>query len=311
MSQAKLKVYEYDEDAIKGRREITLIGGEDVEHVTDASKADVFVVPVSFMFMGEGRDYDKCLAALRGLPHYEGNERRHVVYDCIEHTRPPEDPVIYFRSGDCPQTLLDANPHAIAWPWPVEDYAGPRADAPKFQWDCGYIGYNTNHDLTPRAVRSCTDNAQMNFRYTEHDHAWGWQRDHGSTDPVYVAETKRRRDEFLAIMYGSRCTLEPVAAEGIWRYRFFESWSASRLPVHIGDGCGRPFADQIPYDDLALFIPSAMVDRTGELVMAWLEGLGDAELVDRGRAARGYFEKYLDRQRWPSIMAGVVRARLA
>lgn len=322
-----MKVYTYPAEEW-GQGGVRLAGIH-VEHVDRAQDADVFVVPQTLAFL-IGRHQDEANAKrFLELPYLNGRESRHVVLEIAEHCPPPPVPgVLYFRAGDCGQDLVDRYPSLIPWPWPVDDLgylqplpiAGesarrlpngePAGVSPGFKWDCGYVGYNTGLDLTPRAIQSCEARADLTCAFERHDEAWGWQRDHDSTDPVYKAETDRRRARFLQVLQGSRVTLEAVAGRGVWRYRFFESWSAGRIPVHIGDGCARPFGSEIDYEELAIFVPESDVDRTGEIVRDWIDARKDGLIVELGRRARAAYENLLHRDRWPELMADEVRLRL-
>lgn len=282
--------------------------------VDDPAQADVFCVPGTLATFAAPHDHEANARKFLSLPHLAGNEHRHVVIDVADNAPPPPVPgCIYFRSGDCPEAMLEEYPTMVPWPWPSDDL-GECSELPTegFRWHIGYVGYGTPLDLTPRATASVERHGPpLSYFIQKHDEAYWGGIDHKSTDPEIQETIRYRRRAYLDTLRNSRLTLHAVAKRGSWRYRFFEAWSAERIPLHIGDGCARPLAEHIPYDDLAVWVPEADVDRAGSYAMEFLSRVSDRELIERGRTARYHWARWLDRRRWPEIMAGIVRARLA
>jgi hypothetical protein len=78
-----------------------------------------------------------------------------------------------------------------------------------------------------------------------------------------------------------------------WNLRFLELLSAGTIPVVIADGLRMPFEQLIPWDDVIVKLPEALVKRgDGDEIIAPLLAMSPAEVLQRGRLCRHIFETY-------------------
>ena len=299
------------------------IVGPDVIEVPRAEDADVIVV-ANCLF----EPFRKPAAwdALWADPLIRARPSRVVAYDCADdECIPPLPGCHYFRCG-APRRMCDAYPSLIAFPWPSPDL-GPWAatyapEAAARPYVASFVGWSTGRAETPAAVasvrRAFPDTAYLVEYQGFHGHAKladGHTNDpkagnHRLGDPPGTAETVRREDEYRRAMFGSLAVLAPQSIPGVLRYRVTEASSCARVPVIVGDGHVFPFADRIPWDDLTIQVPSAEAHRTGEILLDRLTAWGPDGFVARGQRLRAAWERWLDKDRHPALMAEVVRERL-
>jgi hypothetical protein len=256
----------------------------------DPSDADVLVCPV------EIHEWQRTGRKPRmELPSIDSLRRLLVsnVGECEEVASPPG--CIALRC-DAVQSVMDRDPWTIPWPWPVEDrkdcMAYPDGE-PRF--DVSFVGMVWPNGLNRRAI-DVIRRSSLRADIVERERFFG-----------YVdADTQRAwTSRFLVSTAQSRFMLAPCSRlSGVLRYRVFEALSAGRVPVIIGDGVVLPFADQIPWDCLAVRVASRDVVQLPDIIQNWLGGDVD------GQVARRVYEQWLCRDRWPEIAAWCVRRRL-
>lgn len=80
--------------------------------------------------------------------------------------------------------------------------------------------------------------------------------------------------------------------------RFYETLSASRVPLFLDTDSVLPLEEVISYDDFIIRVPSRDVTRISEYVHAWSEGRRGDVLNEYGRKARHAYETYLRLDRY-------------
>lgn len=299
MDIPKLRIYRYKDEEFQVKPGMSKNGGVRLvgEHVDDPKDADVFVVPQAIWGLLGGTH--------KTLPYIKGNESRHLFFDMIE--KWPSLGVgrcIYIRAATR-QSYLQKEPSAVSWSWPVEDYKD-RMELPEggFKYDISFVGWRTPREDTEKACHSVKRLSSCSSFIRVHRDFYGYR------DPKTDPEAVRRRIEFLDVQQVSRLLLCPQSVYGVFRYRFFEALSAGRIPVHIGYDYVLPFADRIPWNDIAFFIHTKDASRAGELCMEWLKGKSDDDLIEMGKLGREMYDKWLHRDRWPEHMTIVVGEKL-
>jgi len=269
---------------------------EGIEITDDPTVADLFVCPGAlFLFAG-----DK--SALEKFPYIKGKESRLICFDVSDH----ED---IFTTKDAMlircnlrKWMLEAHPHSLSFAGPVEDYA-ECIEVPEqgFKYDVSFQGWLSS-DARKTAAASCNV-PELKCDFAAYSDFTGYLK---ADDP----ELARRRSEFRRSMRESRLALCPESIPGVFPYRFFEACSAGRVPILICSGHVFPFADQIPYSEFIIEIPSTDAHTAASVAIEFLKTHSDAELIEMGLKARHYWEKFLDCRLWPKTMSDAVVAKL-
>jgi hypothetical protein len=262
-----------------------------VEHTDNPNEANLFICPGTLALFPEPEDL------IRRLPYYRGREARHVFIAIDESPTIYDSPALFFRCNL--KTYMKARDiNALALPWPVDDFA-ECIDVPAggFIYDVSFHGW-VFFSLRFEATDSCqAQGLQCDFalypNFTGHIY--------------HEPEGLRRRCLFRQSMKHSRLALCPESVPGDFPYRFFEAMSAGRIPVLVGSDQVFPFADEIPYNDFTIHVPRGEVSHTGKILAQYLDQISDVELIERGKLARQYWERYLDREKWPQLMTYAVK----
>lgn len=277
-----------------------------IDVTADPAEADLFVVPGNlriFELPGQYGVLDH--TKLYRLPYLRGNEARTVVFDVSDNfTRPINLPLLFIRC-DVRVWMLPYDRNTIQMAWPVADfyeYLAPPLGG--FKYDISFHGWISS-DARREAFESCEAAVGLKRDFVGYPHFTGYLDTPGRPeyDPVEFA---RRSREFKRSMQESRIALCPESIPGVLPYRFFEAMSAGRVPLLVGRDYVLPFEDVIPYDDFTIrcYNPKeagAMAQRLPS----------DEDLIERGQLARQYWTRYLNRDKWPSMMAWAVRKKLA
>lgn len=268
-----------------------------IDVTENPAEADLFTVPGALTHLF------KNTAALERLPHFKGNEEKHVFFDCSDHEPLYGKPSLFIRCNTR-DWYLAKDPNTISWPWPVEDYS-ECIGVPEggFKYDVSFQGWEWS-DARKASLKSCRENDALKCDFSAYTDFFGYLK---PTDP----EFHRRRAEFRRSMKESRVALCPESIPGVFPYRFFEAMSAGRVPLLVGSGYVLPFADEIPYDDFIFTLPSDKASQAGDLIRNLVLATRiDAQLVQMGRMARQYWEEFLDSRRWPELMAYAVKRKI-
>lgn len=273
------------------------------EPTTDPQSADVFIVPWEIWQLNRAGQLD---TIWQRLPHLKGNERRHVVFSCGEDTwAMPGLDAIWIRS-DATRHVMANNPTCWPWPWPCADFS-ELVDTPESERvvDVGFQGWVSTPECGD-AMEACasTDGLRAVMR--------GDRRFYGYVERDTPEEAARLAQSYRELLSQSRmwlCTRS--RPEGVHRYRLWETMSAGRIAVLLGDGAVFPFGDRIDYSAFTFQIPENAIWSTGALCKAFLANTPPEELRERGQIGHDAWAKYLDRRRWPEILDMVVREALA
>jgi hypothetical protein len=258
------------------------------------AEADVFVSSVLLANLADR-------AAMARLPHFVAHEKRHVFLDMTDLKYEYGGTTALLLRCCLNQTMLEDDPRSLAWPWPVEDWGEqgqvlpPPADG--FRYDAtfhGWLSTNTRRNV----VNSCCKALGARFyvaAYAEH---------FGQVDD---REAARRRAAYATSLRDARLSLCPESDPGVLPYRFYEALAAGRPPVLFSTGYVLPWADEIPWADIAFMYPEAEAVRAGEIVRDILRRHNDDDLRERGRLGREWWIRRLDRRGWNEQFALTVQ----
>lgn len=268
---------------------------EGVEHVTDSKDADIFICPGPL-----------CTAHTYGLdrlPFMKGNEARHVFLDVSDYfTKPIGKPCMFIRCN-MRTWMSEKDPGSISCAWPVEDYS-ECLDIPQdgFTYDISFHGW-LSADTRIKSSRACKRNPGLVSDIATYTDFTGY---------IYnEPEGIRRRAAFRKSMQKSRLALCPESISGVFPYRFFEAMSAGRVPLLVGSDFVFPFADEIPYSDFILQCSRENAAHADTVAVDFLAKTSDAELIEKGKQARAYWERFLDARLWPKLHAYAVSKKMS
>jgi hypothetical protein len=273
---------------------------EGIDVTENPSEADLFVIPGTFSLFQDNGNVKRDM--LERLPHWKGNEARHVAFDVSDYfTKAIDLPIIFLRC-DVRTWMLPTDVNTIQMAWPVEDL-GQCVPVPEggFKYDISFHAWLSSN------VRRYSSDAILASRRLNHDierypDFYGYIEN----EP----EGKRRRKEFLRSLQESRIALCPESIPGVLPYRFFEAMSAGRVPFLISSNYVLPFADEIPYEKFCIWCSAETPSEAAAIAGDVLNRMSDADLIDAGKIARYWWEQKLDSRNWPRIMAEAVTAKL-
>lgn len=75
--------------------------------------------------------------------------------------------------------------------------------------------------------------------------------------------------------------------------RFYETFSASRIPLFVDTDCVLPLEEIIPYDELMIRIPSTGIKMLPARLEAWAGKQNPESIIARQKRARGVYDEYL------------------
>lgn len=112
---------------------------------------------------------------------------------------------------------------------------------------------------------------------------------------IYPADerTKMRR-EYVEHMMRNDYIFCPRGA-GNYSTRLFETVAAGRIPILIDTHLVMPFADVIPWQEIAVWVPISEIDRLDEKVLEFHARLGESGYRALQTQLRNIFEQYLSR----------------
>lgn len=256
-------------------------------------EADIFVCPGPLMLFQDPAMLDR-------FPYMSGRETHHVFFDVSDYEPVYSKPCLFIRCNTR-DWYLHSDPNTISWAWPVENYA-ECIDVPEggFKFDVSFQGWLSS-DARKAAVESCRQ-SDLKFDIAGYPDFCGYIYDQ--------PEGIRRRAEFRRSMRESRVCLCPESIPGVFPYRFFEAMSAGRVPLLVGSSFMLPFADEIPYSEFSLFVPSSRAIDAADAVRRLIGGCSDAQIVEMGLKARQYWLRFLNRDDWPRTMSYAVCKKL-
>lgn len=273
-----------------------------IEVTEDYRVADVFVCPGSLRLFEQSSGVLD-MRKLKELPHFEGNESRHVFFDVSDNfTMPTRLPIMFIRC-DARSWMMPHDVNTIQMAWPVDDL-GQCVEPPEdgLKYDIGFHGWVSS--LVRRvSVESCLNTEGLKTDIEGHKDFYGYLRD---IDP----EQHRRRGNFLRSLKESRLQLCGESIEGVFPYRFWETLSAGRVPLLIGSDFVYPFADEIDYDQFTVKCPRIDAPAAGQIALDFVRGRTDEEILAMGKLARAAWVKFCDSRNWPQLHAYAVQKKL-
>ncbi len=266
-----------------------------IEETSSPEAADVFVVPGNLSLFKNPRELDR-------LPYMRSKEDRHVLFDCSDN-EPLFDKRCIFIRCNTRDWYLKRDPNTISWSWPVENFEEV-VEIPSngFRFDVSHQAWMSSQTRID-ASKSCRENADLKCDIAEYNDFTGYIYD--------KPEGIRRRAEFRRSMRESRVALCPESIPGVFPYRFFEAMSAGRVPCLVGSGYVLPWSDRIPYSEFCIFVSSQEASSAGVVLREFIRNTPDEKIIEMGRAARRYWERWLDRDKWTSLMAEAVLEKVA
>lgn len=268
-----------------------------LEVVNSPSSADIFVCP------GDRRLFRSTDDLSNRLQFFRQNPARHVFFDCCEDWMVFNSPAVFIRCNTL-KHFFDSDPNTISWPWPVES-CGECVPVPSegFTFDISFHGWIKSHPAREIATEACLGTSGIIFDYSGYRDFFGYLKE---GNPEYW----RRRIAYRDSLRRSRVALCPQSIVGIFPYRFYEAMSAGRIPILVGEDFSYPFADEIPYGQFSLELPTA-TPNLGQVILNFIRSHSDSEIIAKGQLARHYWEHYLDRDQWPRLMQYAVEKKFA
>jgi hypothetical protein len=83
---------------------------------------------------------------------------------------------------------------------------------------------------------------------------------------------------------------------GNFSFRFYDTLCMGRIPVLIDTECILPFTDEINWRDLIVIIPVHEIPQIEKFILDFHKKLSKNEFVERQKALRKIWEKYLERE---------------
>ena len=269
-----------------------------IPRTTDPADADIFVCPVMIHHMGTLTGRGECdLTRLKSLPYIDGNEARHVFFNCGDTflTAVPGESVIF--RGDATLGLKYVNPRTYNLPWPAKDANRPEFKCIPPKFDVSFIGWAST-PLTQQVAQSCVD-AGLRCDIELYNEFFGYiERD----DPE---RAQKMWDRYTRSINQSTFALCPRSIpEGVIRYRFFEAMSAGCIPVLHGDGTLFPWLDRIGWNKACIQMPEAHAGETGAILTAWLERTDEIE--ERRHYTQWAWRNFIDSRHWVRLATDTV-----
>jgi hypothetical protein len=266
----------------------------------NASNADLFWIGIDAGHIEAYHGGARAVAqSLPRLPHWAGNERRHVAYFCSDGAEPTGLPCIMFRQSFYKDR---ADENSIAWPYAVEDFGAlVTDDFSSLKYDVSFVGSKASSKSRIESFDSVAMTPQLDSFLDDSRMHWG---------SIEHAETgKQRKALFVKSMRESALVLA-ARGGGLSCYRFLEAMSAGRVPVLLADDWVLPHIDLINWEHIIIQIPECRAKDTGSILLEYLRRISDEELAEMGRECRLAWTQYLAPAVWPAMMERCVRGRL-
>lgn len=257
--------------------------------------AGIFVVPGSLALFRDPKSLAK-------LPYFNGREHIHVFFDVSDYETKYNQPSLFIRCNLRPWNF-PADPNSIQLAWPVEDFAECQ-ELPdgRFKYDVTFQGWNWS-ETRQISTAACLRNNALNCDIALHKEFFGYIEG--------TEEGNRRRAEYIRSLKECRVALCPESINGVFPYRFFEAMSAARVPVLVGSDFVWPFQEEVPYESFTVMVPRDKAHQVDRYIFDFVRSHSDDAIIEMGRRARGYWEKWLDSRKWPELMAYAVTKQLA
>lgn len=308
-----MKIHYLSEDALAGLGysgfcPITFKGGETVpEYMMD--KADVVFIPLPLREVIEpghqGKHMDRH-ALSRIIDHFKLKEERVVAYDCSdwEEDYSMTNPNCLFIRCNTKGWMKRKMPRTISWPWPVEDFkdivappeGGFKYDVSAHMW----LSSNVRHNACESVQKTFGSRADLVTRKQFYGYI---ERD----EPERAKELKKAFKESMRV---SRLSLCPGSIHSVFPYRFFEAMSAGRVPVLFCTDYVLPWRDEIPWDEITFRFEANDSANSGPICADILSKHPDDELLFMGERARGFWDRWLNRDKFPELMYEAVERQM-
>ena len=109
------------------------------------------------------------------------------------------------------------------------------------------------------------------------------------TDPADPLPKTQQRQRFLANLHGHAYVL-CGSGYGNYSYRFYEALSAGRIPVLLNSHCVLPFAEEIPWRELVVWLPPHQINEAAERITAFHSRFNDESFAAHQRRLREVWE---------------------
>jgi len=275
-----------------------------IEVTENPSEADVFVCPGNIrIFCATMDSGDLQAKKLRKLPYFQGNESRHVFFDCSDYFKAAVNMPIMFIRCDVRTWMLPNDPNTLPTPWPVEDFS-ECISLPEggFSADVSFHGWLST-DTRRQSSSACINNNEIRCDMATYPDFFGHIKDQ--------RELERRRLAHRGSMKRSRTVLCPESIPGVLPYRFFEAMSAGRVPLLVGSDYVLPFAEEIDYSAFTLFCGRDDASKADIIARDFCGQHSDPRIMDMGLLARDAWVKHLDTRKWAELHAYAVQKHMA
>jgi tetratricopeptide (TPR) repeat protein len=264
-----------------------LCDGRDVPVPYTASSSDGTTAPSAFYVLNKDLYRLQNNIGIEGvsrfiseLPCYHTAPERHIFWSSHDNPIAPDEKAIFCKAS---ASLLDRG-RIITVPYVVEDLvAFARFTPEQICWHTCFVGYPGSSLIRERMLLSIAGSSsissQLDIAPKFHSH-------------LDAATKEKRRQIYLETMTKSLTVLCP-RGDGMSSIRFFEALSIGRIPVLISDWCALPFDYLISYDRFVIRIAECDVEKSGELISAWISDKSPEDLLERCREARKAWEQWL------------------
>jgi len=294
-----MRVYVVPDEAIRAagfapNRSLRFPAGS-YEPVADPRAADVILPGVDLFALKSREEF------LR-VPCVREHEARTAHFDCADNYAAYKSTAILVRGNLSRERLADS-PNSVAWPWPTEDFRahGVQAATPgAFSHDVGFHGWDYS-DTCKAAIQSCQRTFGERFDLAAYHDFAGYLWKDGKPLPEFT----RRREGFVASLARCRVQLCAESIPGVLRYRVTETMSAGRVPVIVGTGAVLPWADEVPWREVVVFIEASDAGHAGERIAEFLARTPDDVLARMGERGREAWLRWLDvrhAEKGPALM---------
>jgi hypothetical protein len=300
---AKLKAYTYDVEKQELPGCQILPSGtlriDNTEKTENPDEADVFIFPVATMYYREQHQIDQ----IRNLKYLKGREERHVFFDVSDFDHTYGLKCLFIRCNVKPHYKA-YDPNTISWAWPVEplQHLAPVPEG-GFKFDVSFHGW-LNYAPRRQSLESCQRHGGLSMDVAAHVEFHGYYENDNPPD------AKRRMEAYKKSLNESRVSLCGASIPSIFPYRFFEAMSAGRIPALFCDDYALPFANKIDYEKCCLLFRTGQAPDAGRLIREYLDKTPDAELIERGKYGMEMWQRWLNRDKWATLMTEAVEEKL-
>ena len=303
----KIYVYRDGRDFIApdllGNRQIPFLATSPVtfdgfEEVMNPDHADYLVFPYYLEKLTEHCKIKGMWDFLLTLQHFKFREMDHVFFSDHDSSVPYVTKSVWFRSS---VNRFERDPSCYAIPFLSDDLRGGNTpDISPIHFHTSFVGYCGNLGERLPLLQAIAKEPRLV------SHIDVVRLFHSSQDNNTRVE---RRQKYIDSLRSSLTVLCP-RGEGENSIRFFETFSAGRIPVLVADNALLPMEDVIPYQECMLQIGSRDLEHAGSLLFEWLTAQNDNQLINRCHTARVIWDSFFSSTGFPTLVLKTLRGHI-